>query len=547
MKALIYLGPSQKALQDRPKPVLVGQTDAIVRMTKTTICGTDLHILKGDVPTCKPGRILGRELPRHVSRRWQALSLSHRFSITAAVVIAIGMAVLGAWVSGRIAHSVVQASAANAALYLTGFVEQHVQELATRDTLSESARRQIDLTFHRIIGQSKVVGIKVWTRGGKLAYSSDKLRIGQVFPISDVLREALAGHIAAEYNDRSDPESEMERRLGVPLLEVYTPLRHATTNEIVAVAEIYESAGGLANDLWSSYLQTLLVLGSLAALMIGSLFHIVSGGSDTIDSQRIALAERVDELSRLLQENQRLQERVTHANRRGIETNERIMRRIGADLHDGPAQLIGFALLRLDALRPRLSPPLITAASRAPAVDKLGSAESPDDVDVIRGALQDGLKELRAVCSGLAIPDLIDATLPDAIRTAVRSHEFRTRTAVELVLADDLPPILDMPVLTCVYRLVQEGLNNAYRHANGAGQRVEASVTGDRLQLVVSDTGGGLSGAGSDDTSLSGLGLRGLKDRIVSLGGDFEVQSTAGRGVTLVASFRVDGVGGTDD
>ena len=61
MKALVYLGPSQKALQDRPKPELTAPSDAIVKMTKTTICGTDLHILKGDVPTCQPGRILGHE------------------------------------------------------------------------------------------------------------------------------------------------------------------------------------------------------------------------------------------------------------------------------------------------------------------------------------------------------------------------------------------------------------------------------------------------------------------------------------------------------
>jgi len=61
MKALVYLGPSQKSLQDRPKPEITAQSDAIVKMTKTTICGTDLHILKGDVSTCKPGRILGHE------------------------------------------------------------------------------------------------------------------------------------------------------------------------------------------------------------------------------------------------------------------------------------------------------------------------------------------------------------------------------------------------------------------------------------------------------------------------------------------------------
>jgi len=61
MKALVYRGPGQKVLEDRPRPALQAPGDAIVRVTKTTICGTDLHILKGDVPTCAPGRILGHE------------------------------------------------------------------------------------------------------------------------------------------------------------------------------------------------------------------------------------------------------------------------------------------------------------------------------------------------------------------------------------------------------------------------------------------------------------------------------------------------------
>lgn len=61
MKALIFEGPGRKTLKDRNIPVIDSATDAIVRMTKTTICGTDLHILKGDVPSCTPGRILGHE------------------------------------------------------------------------------------------------------------------------------------------------------------------------------------------------------------------------------------------------------------------------------------------------------------------------------------------------------------------------------------------------------------------------------------------------------------------------------------------------------
>ena len=61
MKALVYLGPGKKVLDERPKPEISAASDAIIKMTKTTICGTDLHILKGDVPTCQPGRILGHE------------------------------------------------------------------------------------------------------------------------------------------------------------------------------------------------------------------------------------------------------------------------------------------------------------------------------------------------------------------------------------------------------------------------------------------------------------------------------------------------------
>lgn len=61
MKALIYQGPGKKAIEERPLPEIQNPTDAVVKILKTTICGTDLHILKGDVPTCEAGRILGHE------------------------------------------------------------------------------------------------------------------------------------------------------------------------------------------------------------------------------------------------------------------------------------------------------------------------------------------------------------------------------------------------------------------------------------------------------------------------------------------------------
>jgi alcohol dehydrogenase len=61
MKALVYHGPNSKEWEEKPKPKIQLPTDALVKITKTTICGTDLHILKGDVPEVTDGRILGHE------------------------------------------------------------------------------------------------------------------------------------------------------------------------------------------------------------------------------------------------------------------------------------------------------------------------------------------------------------------------------------------------------------------------------------------------------------------------------------------------------
>lgn len=61
MKALVYKGDGKVALEEKDKPTIIDTTDAIVRVVYTTICGTDTHILKGDVPTCTPGRVLGHE------------------------------------------------------------------------------------------------------------------------------------------------------------------------------------------------------------------------------------------------------------------------------------------------------------------------------------------------------------------------------------------------------------------------------------------------------------------------------------------------------
>jgi alcohol dehydrogenase len=61
MKALVYHGPGKKSWEEKPKPIIMEPTDAVVKIFKTTICGTDLHIMKGDLPAVTDGRIIGHE------------------------------------------------------------------------------------------------------------------------------------------------------------------------------------------------------------------------------------------------------------------------------------------------------------------------------------------------------------------------------------------------------------------------------------------------------------------------------------------------------
>lgn len=470
---------------------------------------------------------------------WQHRDLDVQFAIVASVVVTSFMTLLGAWVSDRIVRGVVANSAANGALYLHGFVEPHVQELAKGGKLSAATIDRIDSLFENQMLRDKIVSIKLWAPGGYVAYSRDHRQIGQVFPETSVLKEAWKGHVATEYDHLDDEENRIERRLNLPVLEIYSPVFAASDNKVIAVAEIYQIATELRSELRASYVQTALSVAALTLVMLASLFQIVRRGAKTISQQKSALSHRVDELSRSLELNRVLQRKVSDANRRAAEANEQFLRQIGAELHDGPAQLISLGLLRLDALKPGSG-------------GKPRSADAVEhDFGVVRGALADSLKEIRSLCAGITIPELRHRSLAQAIELSARMHERRTGSSVELNLDGGLPEHLPLPIVICAYRFVQEGLNNAFRHAGGKDQRVTATAVGSRLVLTVSDSGPGIALSGSAAAVDKGaaapgtgqLGLRGLRDRILAMGGEFQISSEPGSGTRLEAAFSIEELG----
>jgi signal transduction histidine kinase len=211
------------------------------------------------------------------------------------------------------------------------------------------------------------------------------------------------------------------------------------------------------------------------------------------------------------------------------EINELFLRRVSAELHDAPAQLIGFVLLRLEALQPQL-----TAAG-------LGTQEStqrPDLYETIHSALVTSLNDIRYISAGLAPPELTDLSLVQALQMAASLHHQRTGTDVDSEIGE-LPEAVDPTLKISLYRFAQEGLNNAFRHADGRGQALRAIYEDGLLEVTVSDAGPVAETAKNRAFGSGGLGLAGLRGRIESLGGSFEFISRPGIGARVTARFKL--------
>ncbi len=367
------------------------------------------------------------------------------------------------------------------------------------------------------------MGVKIWRRDGLVAFASDPALIGQSFVPGEELREAWAGELNASFDKLEDDENARERDAGVPLLEVYNPVHSIRSGEIIAVAEFYIRADELAADIRRAHAGAWAVVAGVSAATFLALFGIVRAGSRTIAAQTRALTGQLEELRRISAQNDALRQRVQAASRRGAETSERYMRRISAELHDGPAQALALASLRLDALMRR-------------------AAVAQDDPEArnLRAVLDEALGEVRALCRGLALPELEGRGLGETLEMAVGAHERRTGTAVARDFADSgMEARLPHPVLICLYRVVQEGLMNAWRHAPGAPVMVAATCRDGQLSVTVLDRGPGFDPAAAG----GGLGLAGLRERAESLGGEFALDTAPGAGTRLAVALPQEALG----
>ncbi len=452
------------------------------------------------------------------------LTLVQRFAIFSFFVLIVGAFIIGRFVADEIEGDVTARNGAITALYVDSFVSPRMQGL-TDGSITKTARVELDALLRETEFGEDILSFKVWDPSGRIVYASNSELVGQQFGIDGGLLSALSGKVDSHMSPLDEAEHARERLLRPSLLETYAPIRHADTGAIIGAMEFYQDPEALQSEVASSQRNGWVVVGVSTAGMYVLLVGLVMGASNTLTKQHRSL-------QLMAEDNRRLATRVRGAAAQKTETDEELMMRIARDLHDGPAQDLGFALLRVETLKERARDVVAGGGS--------GGDEIGEDFDLVEAALTSALKEMRDISSDMRLPELAVLSLAETIQSAVADHRSKTGSEVDVGLGADCKSG-SLPTKIVVYRVIQEALSNSYRHAPGSSRHVEASCAEGSLEFSVSDSGPGFDlDAPADDTDRSHIGLRGMRERVEMLGGILRISSSRAGGTKVTVRIPLD-------
>jgi signal transduction histidine kinase len=457
---------------------------------------------------------------------WREASLAARFLAAATIAIGLPMILLGWLVNSEVRSARIQSVARIDAFY----IGQMVQPILTRlsgDLASEEFERELARWLDDW-PRARPTAVNILLRDGTVAYSTDEGIIGTSLS-SQALETAFEGEVVADL-ELTEHGRRRQAQAAQPLLEIYVPLFRPGTSEVVAVGEIYERATILAAEIRRSAIIVWGLVGLATVLILALLFLSVRAVEHVITAQRREIRQRLARSVRLTRLNERLRREAVMARLDAVESNESLLNKIAYDIHDGPIQLLSLLSLQLGTARP----------------GEIADGQRPHAHSVV----SDAIRDLRNLSHGLALPELDNLDVEETVRLAVVRHENLTGTDVAMSF-DTIP--LDMPptLKICVYRVVQEGLNNAFKHAQGVGQTVSVKGLSGFLDIEVGD-GGGSQPARQAVGAGSGLGLSGLAKRLALVGGTLGIDTVEGGGTMLrarmpIAAAPKEGRNGKDD
>jgi signal transduction histidine kinase len=446
------------------------------------------------------------------------LSLAEQFLLVSFPILLAGTLFIGMWIGDQVEESVTRRIGGMTALYVDSFVGTHVQTLAEGDDLTQADRSALAALLTDTPLGKKIIALNIWRPDGRVLFSSSPGVEGQTLPVSEGLAAALAGNIFSEVSERSPAEQARHRQPLSRVIEMYSPIHADRMGRVIAVAEFYQAPDEVDREAGTVQRRSWLVLAGIMFAMYLLLSLVVGRGSRMISQQRRDLSDKVDQLTALNHQNTLLHERVRRAAARTTELNEQFLQGISSDIHDGAAQDLGFALMRLRGMGEACS------GEAAPAGCVLENALS------VRTAVESALAELRAIAANLKLPDLEHLTLGEIAARVVRSHEQKTDTKVTLV--KEMPDVsAPVRVKITLYRLLQESLANTFHHAQAEHCRVDIRGDAQSLTVEVTDDGHGFDLQAA--LRKGRLGLAGMRERVEIIGGTFELESTPGRGTRI--------------
>lgn len=457
-------------------------------------------------------------------RPFERVSLSQQFLLAGALVLLLGVGATGTWLGRQIEAHAVNRAAQSATVYVESVLAPHLIELVLTGRLSDDTRRVLDGIFVGSPLAGTVVRFKLWTADGRVHYSSAPGEAPQSYALHDHQAYAFAGQMQASVSELDGPDNATERTRWNRLIEVYVPLRARGASTVAAVAEFYHAMDGVEADIHSAQRQSWLAVSLGALLLFSLLYALVNRASVTITGQRCDLRSQLADLQRLLAENRAMNQRLQQAGAQTTSMTELSLRRIAADLHDGPAQDLALALLTLDEQGS------LGGTAVAPP--------SPQDLTRLRTTLSRSMTMLRDIAGGLVVPGMAQLTLAAVIRRAATDGAYRGGVTIEADVderLDGTTPETPEAVKITAYRVVQEALSNSLKHAHGHPPRVAAQRHSDRVVIVVSDDGPGFDAASPVAAGHLGLGF--LRERVQLLGGTIHLRSSPGQGTTLTATL----------
>jgi signal transduction histidine kinase len=347
--------------------------------------------------------------------------------------------------------------------------------------------------FDREVLDRLIVGdvqrIKIWRSDGTIVYSDETQLIGKRFALDDEQRSVLdTGDTEGGLSDLQRRENEFENQEG-GLLEVYTRIESPEGQPLLF--EAYYSVEAVKQ-------RSAEVLTPFRRITAGALLALLLLGVPLLGVLTLRLTRASRARERLMQ--------------RAVESSEAERRRIARDLHDGVVQeLAGTAFALSGTAREGSVPPELREELK-------GSSES----------LRRSLRQLRSLLVEIHPPGLnaagLGAALEDLTSAAASSG---IETDVSVTGVDGAPD----HVVTLVWRVAQEAIRNAVRHAHASELRVEVRGDERQVRLTVQDDGVGFDP--SSAVAGRSYGLRGLQSLVEDGGGRVQVQSSPGDGTTV--------------